>query len=45
MPAWSFITITATTAFPWSLFRFLLARLAAMRGNQLYEQTQQRGSF
>jgi hypothetical protein len=35
MPARSFITITATTAFPWTLFMFLLVRLAAMRGTQL----------
>ena len=35
MPPWSFITITATTAFPWTLFMLLLARLAAMRGTQL----------
>ena len=34
MPPWSFITITATTAFPWTLFKFLLVRLAAMRGTQ-----------
>ena len=35
MPAWSFITITATTAFPWTLFMFLLVRLAPVRGTQL----------
>ena len=35
MPPWSFITITATTAFPWTLFMFLVAGLAAMRGTQL----------
>src|SRR6516164_4643094 len=35
MPAWSFITITATTAFPWTPFMFLLVRLAPVRGTQL----------
>ena len=34
MPAWSFITITATTAFPWTLFMFLLVLLAPMLGTQ-----------
>ena len=41
MPAWSFITIIAATAFPWSRFMFLLALLASMRGTQL---TSRRGN-
>ena len=35
MPAWSFITITAATAFLSTLFMFLLVLLASMRGTQL----------
>jgi hypothetical protein len=35
MPVLSFITITATTAFPWTLFMFQLAHLGPMCGTQL----------
>jgi hypothetical protein len=35
MPACSFITITATTAFPCTLFMFFLVLLALMRETQL----------